>query len=91
MVEISYKDISKGNFNLIDIRSSYQFASGNIPGSINILENILLLNPGNYLDSNQEYVIICDYGNRSLRVSRYLNTIGYKTYSLSGGYHSYNI
>lgn len=89
MVEITVSEMMKGNITLIDIRSKYQYLEGSIPNSINIVENMLLLNPERYLNRSKEYVIFCDYGNRSKRVSNYLNNIGYRVYSLSGGYNSY--
>jgi len=88
-VEITVSEMMKGNITLIDIRSKYQYLEGSIPNSINIVENMLLLNPERYLNRSKEYVIFCDYGNRSKRVSNYLNNIGYRVYSLSGGYNSY--
>ena len=74
---------------LIDIRAKYKYLIDHIPGSINILENELLINPNKYLKFNHEYVIYCDYGNRSKRVVNYLNSKGYKTYSLIDGFNSY--
>lgn len=74
---------------LIDIRARYKYLINNIPSSINIVENELLLNPNRYLDYNKEYVLYCDYGNRSKRVVNYLNSKGYKVYNLVGGFNSY--
>ena len=34
-------------------------------------------------------MVFCDYGNRSKKVSNYLNNIGYKVYSLKDGYSGY--
>lgn len=89
MVEITAQEMRSKNITIIDIRSKYQYLEGSIPSSINIVENMLLLNPEMYLNKGQEYVIFCDYGNRSKRVSNYLNNIGYRVYSLTGGYNAY--
>lgn len=74
---------------LIDIRAKYKYTLNHIPGSINILENEILINHNHYLDFNHEYVIYCDYGNRSKKVVNYLNSKGYKVYNLLGGFNSY--
>ncbi len=74
---------------IIDIRAKYKYLLNHIPNSINILENDLLMNPTKYLNFNKEYVVYCDYGNRSKRVVNYLNTKGYKVYNLVGGFNSY--
>ena len=74
---------------LIDIRARYKYLINNIPGRTNVAENELLLNPDHYLDYNKEYVLYCDYGNRSKRVVNYLNSKGYKVYNLVGGFNSY--
>lgn len=74
---------------LIDIRANYKYLINHIPGSINIVENELLINPSRYLNYHKEYVIYCDYGNRSKRVVNYLNSKGYKVYNLLGGFNSY--
>ena len=74
---------------IIDIRAKYKYLISHIPNSINIMENELLINPKKYLNYNKEYVIYCDYGNRSRKVVNYLNSKGYKVYNLVGGYNSY--
>lgn len=74
---------------LIDIRAKYKYLLDHIPSSINVQENEILINPSRYLDFNHEYVLYCDYGNRSKKVVNYLNGKGYKVYNLVGGYNSY--
>lgn len=86
-MDINYKDII--NKKIIDIRNNYSYINGHIPNSINIIENKLLMNPGMYLNRNNEYVVYCDYGNRSKKVASYLDMNGYKVYSLIGGYNEY--
>ena len=74
-------DIDFENINgrkLIDIRDSYKYLEKHIPGSINIEENKILLMPEYYINRNEEYVIYCDNGYRSMKVSNFLNTQGYK-------------
>ena len=87
-MSILLSDVNESQI-IIDIRAKYKYLLNHIPGSINIQENELLLNPNNYLNLNKEYVIYCDQGNRSRKVVNYLNSRGYKTYSLIGGFNSY--
>ncbi|MBP3841375.1 MAG: rhodanese-like domain-containing protein [Bacilli bacterium] len=85
-------DIDFENINgrkLIDIRDSYKYLEKHIPGSINIEENKILLMPEYYINRNEEYVIYCDNGYRSMKVSNFLNTQGYKVYNLTGGINLY--
>ena len=85
-------DIDFENINgrkLIDIRDSYKYLEKHIPGSINIEENKVLLMPEYYINRNEEYVIYCDNGYRSMKVSNFLNTQGYKVYNLTGGINLY--
>ena len=88
-MEITFLDAKNKNSLFIDIRSAYKYLQGTIPGSINIVENIILLNPEKYLKKENNYVVFCDYGHRSKKVSNYLNNIGYKVYSLKDGYSGY--
>lgn len=81
--------MNKMKLQIIDIRLKNKYMEGHIPNSINILENVLLLYPERFLDKNNSYVLYCDHGSRSKRVSDYLNKNGYKTYSLIGGYSNY--
>lgn len=85
-------DIDFENINgrkLIDIRDSYKYLEKHISGSINIEENKILLMPEYYINRNEEYVIYCDNGYRSMKVSNFLNTQGYKVYNLTGGINLY--
>ena len=86
-MDIELKDIHDKK--IIDIRDSYKYLEGHIPNSVNIAENKLLLSPNYYLNRNDEYVIYCDHGYRSMKVSKYLRFQGYKVYNLVGGFNSY--
>ena len=44
-----------GKVNIIDIRSNYLYNCGNIPSSINIPSNYLLMDPDRYLNRNECY------------------------------------
>lgn len=86
-MDIELKDIF--NKKIIDIRDNYNFSKSHIPGSVNLEENKLILYPNLYLNKDEEYVIYCEHGYRSMKVSRYLRMNGYKVYNLIGGFTSY--
>ena len=54
-MEITFLDAKDKNSLFIDIRSAYKYLHGTIPGSINIVENIILLNPEKYLKKENNY------------------------------------
>jgi len=62
---------------------------GHIEGAINITKDLLELVPEKYLSKNNYYVLYCDKGIHSLKLSNELNSKGYKTISLNGGYSKY--
>lgn len=75
--------------NLIDIRDKFEYSLGSIKNSINIPYNFLMMNPENYLEYNKKYYIYCDSGSRSRKLCNYLNSRGYHTINLNGGYQRY--
>ncbi len=89
MEELISKIRNGGNINLIDIRSSYQFDLGHIPGSLNISRDQLVFNTSKYLDKNNIYYIYCQSGSTSRRVANELNYLGYNTINVDGGYNLY--
>jgi len=92
-VEVTWDSI-KGKIpylNIIDIRESFLYKTKNIIGSKNIPYQYLLINPDDYLDKNNVYYIICEYGLKSEMVSNILNKNGYKTHSISGGIKDYPV
>ncbi len=74
---------------IVDIRESYEYKMGHIPNSINITKDLLELVPEKYLNKNDYYILYCDLGLASLKLSNELNKKGYHTTSLNGGYTSY--
>ena len=76
---------------IIDIRDNYQFNLGSIPTSINIPKNFLLTNPDTYLKKDDIYYIYCEYGNTSKKVSNVLNSLGYNTINVLGGFSEYKL
>ena len=56
----------------------------------NISFTRLIIEPNIYLNQNDYYLIVCEYGIKSKEVSKILNKKGFKTYSLKGGMASIN-
>lgn len=76
------------NINIIDIRNKENFNNNHIEGSINIPYEKLIKNP-NILDRKKKYYIYCQKGITSLKLVRYLNSIGYNLVSIIGGYEEW--
>lgn len=74
---------------IIDIREPYEYRIGHIEGAINITKDLLELVPEKYLNMYDYYILYCDMGIYSLKLSKELNMKGYKTISLEGGYSKY--
>lgn len=74
---------------IIDIREPYEYRISHIEGAVNIPKDLLELVPEKYLNKNNYYVLYCDKGIFSLKLSNELNNKGYKTISLNGGYNKY--
>ena len=89
-MEISVNELLKNNnLNIIDIRNSYSYNKGHIPGAINIEVSDLLSNLNYYLERNKIYYFYCDYGNRSKNLVKKLSSLGYKAVNIIGGYNNY--
>ena len=79
------------NINIIDIRSKYIYDLSHIDKSLNIPYDYLVLSPSKYLNKNDTYYLYCQAGYTSKSISKKLNSLGYKTISVNGGYNSYKI
>lgn len=74
---------------IIDIRENHDYKIGHIPNSINITKDLLELVPENYLNKHDYYILYCDLGIASLKLSNELKLKGYNTSSLAGGYSNW--
>ena len=77
------------NPNIIDIRNNYYYNIGHIKGAINIPYYDLLTNYRYYLNKYTTYYLYCDEGEQSIEIANRLNSFGYNTISISGGYIEY--
>lgn len=75
--------------NIIDIRSLNNYNKGHIDGAIHINQFDLLFNPSNYLNKEKIYYIYCNSGVSSKVVVNKLNSLGYHTVNIDGGYNNY--
>lgn len=84
--------LEKNNkLNIIDIRNKYIYDLKHIDNSINIPYDYLIINPSKYLNKNDTYYLYCQAGYTSKNISKKLNSQGYKTISINGGYNSYRL
>ena len=79
------------NPNIIDIRDNYTYNLGHIKGAINIPYYNLLGNYSHYLSKNDKYYLYCENGRQSLNICNRLNSFGYNTFNIDGGYERYLI
>ena len=84
-----HKKINKENIFLLDVRTLEEYKEDKI-------ENTILI-PIQVLDTrykeipkDKEIITICAHGNRSLRATKFLNSLGYKALSLKGGMEDWN-
>ena len=77
-----------GRYNLLDTRTTYEFARGSFEGFINIpLDD--LRNRLNELDKSKPVYVTCQSGLRSYIACRILSGLGYTCYNLAGGWRLY--
>lgn len=71
---------------LLDVRTPEEFATGRIPGAINIditrgdFESIV-----DTFDDSKTYFVYCRAGNRSIAACSILGSKGFRSYNLVGG------
>ncbi len=76
--------LSQRLFNVIDVREAGEYASGHVPGAINIPLSEFA-NRYTELDKNTHYHIICQMGGRSAQASLFLDGQGYDVTNIDGG------
>lgn len=87
--------ISVGDFllldqrSVVDVRNNYYYNLGHIDGALSVPYYNLLNNYSHYLLKKNRYYLYCDTGEQSLAIVRRLNSFGYDTVSIDGGYSEY--
>ncbi|MFS0892802.1 rhodanese-like domain-containing protein [Microbacterium sp. 179-I 3D3 NHS] len=68
---------------LVDVREAHEYASGHVPGAVNIPMSEI----GNRLDELPDgaFDVICQMGGRSARVAEALEARGYDVTNVEGG------
>lgn len=74
---------------IIDIRNHYYYNLGHIPGAISVPYYNLLNNYSHYLNKYNIYYLYCDTGEQSAEIVERLNSFGYHTLNIEGGYDEY--
>lgn len=75
-----------GKIKIVDVREPYEFQSGHIQGAVNIPLGRIAFVARKELSPDEEIVLVCRSGNRSMQAARKLSRMGYRRlYNLSGG------
>lgn len=74
---------------IVDIRDNYSYSISHIKNAINIPYYNLLNNYSHFLNKNNIYYLYCDEGKQSYEISNRLNSFGYNTKSIEGGFNSF--
>lgn len=77
-------EVEAKTLNLIDVREADEFASGHLPGAINLPLSDFLERYGE-LDKDKSYHIICRSGARSAQACAFLEEEGYDVTNVAGG------
>ena len=72
---------------IIDVRGNFAYATGHIPGSINILDELFgqMIEQGESFPKDRNIVIVCSIGTISRKFAAFLNQQGYQAASLKNG------
>ena len=77
---------SESNYIILDVRRADEYASGHIPGAINVAnESIVDQEPKELPDKKQLILVYCRSGNRSKQASQKLANMGYTNIVEFGG------
>ena len=89
--ELKKKIESGGDFALIDVRESNEFAAGHLPGALHLCKGIIERDiESAVLDANTEIVLYCGGGFRSALAADNLQKMGYThVLSLAGGWREW--
>ena len=77
-------EVAAKTLNLIDVREADEFASGHLPGAINLPLSDFL-ERYEELDKDNPYYIICRSGARSAQACAFLEEEGYDVTNVAGG------
>ncbi|MDO5145655.1 MAG: rhodanese-like domain-containing protein [Eubacteriales bacterium] len=82
---------SEGNYLIVDVRRTDEFAKGHIPGAINIPNETIKADKLKKLpDLHQVIYVYCRSGRRSKEAAEKLTSIGYRHIIECGGFLDWN-
>lgn len=77
--ELKAKFDSKKNFTLLDVREPNEFEAGHIPGAKLVPLSTFQENYSKFVtDPNEEIILTCRSGARSMRIAQFLESVGFK-------------
>ena len=88
--QTDYAQLIKDGAVILDVRSSGEYASGHIEGSINISVNKLAANLNKLKDKKKPIITCCASGMRSASAKGILESNGYENVHNGGAWHSLN-
>ena len=81
------KELSKSDYEIIDIRDEIEISHGAIPGAIALRPEEIATSEK--VDISKKLVICCSRGKNSVEVAEHLREKGYDARSLEGGYSAW--
>lgn len=84
-----FLEIYNDNLCICDLRDSDDFILSHIPNSININHIDLVLNPYDFLNSDNQYYIICYTGLTSSLTVKMLNDTPFKLICIEDGFENW--
>lgn len=88
--KVDYKELIKNGAQIIDVRTSGEYASGHIKGSVNIPLNSISANVKK-IKKDAPLITCCASGMRSASARSTLRAMGYKEVYNGGGWMSLNL
>ena len=90
-IELKTKMQENEQLFLLDVREPFEFTHGHIEGSVTIPLNQIPQRLRE-IDMEQEVVLICHHGMRSMQAANFLSQVGYKQISnLVGGIDAWSV
>ncbi len=81
--------LNSGEVQIVDIRPSFDFAGGRIPGSVS-LPNRSLATRGDQLDKNRKIVFVSEDGGQSASMAQMAHSLGFvDVANLEGGFDAW--
>ena len=88
--ELAQRLESEPDLQLVDVRSTREFAGGHIPGARSVpIQSFRQVYPSLGLDPGQPVIVVCLSSHRSLPTVRLLNNAGYNSYQLANGMNAW--